>query len=282
MSEFKFACPVCGQHMMCDSSQSGSVMECPTCFQKITAPQSPASDDQKLIITGTKVGERPAQKIVTDNAGAAPTARSFPLGIIILVIVVGAAAAAAFAFRGNFLHDDATMKPVAEGTAAPSPQKTAPAVTASLPLPTGTNFWTLNVGAVGTPGSASSGRVHGKDFVAEHMVLDGGTLTLRTQNNPPDAGVSIYLQANRSEELAGQTINIKSDSANRPQVNLRFKDAAGQAVTESVQGYAMRIEFGQVASGHIPGKIYLCAPDEMKSYVVGAFNAEILKPKPAQ
>ena len=64
MSEFKYACPVCGQHIKCDSSQVGTVMECPTCFQKITVPQAPDTDDQKLIITGTKVGsERPAQKI---------------------------------------------------------------------------------------------------------------------------------------------------------------------------------------------------------------------------
>ncbi len=63
MSEFKYACPVCGQHIKCDSSQAGSVMECPTCFQKITVPQAPASADQKFIITGTKVGERPVPTI---------------------------------------------------------------------------------------------------------------------------------------------------------------------------------------------------------------------------
>jgi len=51
MSEFKYACPVCGQHIRCDSSQAGSVMECPTCFQKITVPQAPASEEQKLILT---------------------------------------------------------------------------------------------------------------------------------------------------------------------------------------------------------------------------------------
>ena len=56
MSEFKYACPVCGQHIKCDSSQSGTVMECPTCFQKIIAPQAPATDDPKFIITGTKSG----------------------------------------------------------------------------------------------------------------------------------------------------------------------------------------------------------------------------------
>ena len=62
MSEFKYACPVCGQHIKCDSSQSGTQMECPTCFQKIIVPQAP-TDEQKLILTGTKVGgERPLPK----------------------------------------------------------------------------------------------------------------------------------------------------------------------------------------------------------------------------
>ena len=41
-------------------------MECPTCFQKITVPQAPASADPKLIIAGTKVGERAA---TPDHAG---------------------------------------------------------------------------------------------------------------------------------------------------------------------------------------------------------------------
>ena len=41
MSEFKFACPVCGQHITAGSSASGSQIVCPTCFQKIVVPQAP-------------------------------------------------------------------------------------------------------------------------------------------------------------------------------------------------------------------------------------------------
>jgi regulation of enolase protein 1 (concanavalin A-like superfamily) len=105
MSEFKFACPVCGQHMACDSSQSGTVMECPTCFQKITAPQAPAAgNDQKFVLTGTKVGERPMPKLAAENPGAVPSAKSFPWGILILVMVVGVAGAGVFALRGKLFH----------------------------------------------------------------------------------------------------------------------------------------------------------------------------------
>ena len=42
MSEFKFACPVCGQRMAVESSASGAQVECPTCFQIIIVPKAPA------------------------------------------------------------------------------------------------------------------------------------------------------------------------------------------------------------------------------------------------
>ncbi|HEY5041466.1 MAG TPA: hypothetical protein VIK53_05630 [Verrucomicrobiae bacterium] len=101
MSEFKFACPVCGQHMMCDSSQGGSVMDCPTCFQKITAPQAPASDDQKFILTGTQVTEK---RIATRGLATAPGKRDSDKSVwkvAVVVAVLALVGAAAFALRGK-------------------------------------------------------------------------------------------------------------------------------------------------------------------------------------
>ncbi len=101
MSEFKYACPVCGQHMKCDSSQAGSVMECPTCFQKITVPQAPASDDPKFIITGIKKGERPPPKIPEANPYALPQAKGFPGALVVVMIFMFIGAAVAFVYRGT-------------------------------------------------------------------------------------------------------------------------------------------------------------------------------------
>ena len=101
MSEFKYACPVCGQHIKCDSSQAGTQMECPTCFQKITVPQAPAADDLKFIITGTKVGERPIPTAPMDASAATPPAKDSPVAGIAFVILLCAAVVAAFVFRGN-------------------------------------------------------------------------------------------------------------------------------------------------------------------------------------
>ena len=41
MSEFKFFCPQCGQHILCDTGHSGSQINCPVCQKAIVVPQAP-------------------------------------------------------------------------------------------------------------------------------------------------------------------------------------------------------------------------------------------------
>jgi len=38
MSEFKFSCPECGQHILCDTSYSGAQIDCPICQKPIVVP----------------------------------------------------------------------------------------------------------------------------------------------------------------------------------------------------------------------------------------------------
>ena len=127
MSEFKYACPVCGQHIQCDSTQSGTVMECPTCFQKITVPQAPATDDPKFIITGTKVGERPIPAAVADS-GMAPTPapqENSSLPAIVFIVLLCAVAVALFAFHGRIF----------KSTGAPANQVTSASNGKQMPSP---------------------------------------------------------------------------------------------------------------------------------------------------
>ena len=102
MSEFKFACPVCGQHITADSSTSGGQIECPTCFQKIVVPQAPASQDTKFILSASQVGKpRPASVEGASQLGPlrASSPRSSILAAVVLVLLLGAAGAALFVFR---------------------------------------------------------------------------------------------------------------------------------------------------------------------------------------
>jgi DNA-directed RNA polymerase subunit RPC12/RpoP len=126
MSEFKFVCPVCGQHIKCDSSQGGSTIECPTCFQKIIAPQAPATDDPKFILTGTKVGgERPLPTGGPDAGPATAPEKHFPIGVFIVLLC--AAAAAVLVFRGRIFKSTAGPAgpgiTVANETSKPAPPK---------------------------------------------------------------------------------------------------------------------------------------------------------------
>ena len=40
MAEFTFSCPQCGQHIACDTSYSGSEIDCPSCQKSIIVPQA--------------------------------------------------------------------------------------------------------------------------------------------------------------------------------------------------------------------------------------------------
>ena len=108
MSEFKYACPVCGQHIRSDSSQTGTVVECPTCFQKITVPQAPATGDAKFIIRGSKAEDRPAPRAPAGPGAATAPAKRSPLAAIALGIVLCAAGAAIFVFRGSIFRSAPT------------------------------------------------------------------------------------------------------------------------------------------------------------------------------
>src|SRR5277367_2198561 len=100
MSEFKYACPVCGQHIKCDSSQAGAQMECPTCFQKITVPQAPSSDEQKFIITGTKKSDRPVPTIPESTSSFVPAAKGFPGWLVVVIILIFIGVVVAYVYHG--------------------------------------------------------------------------------------------------------------------------------------------------------------------------------------
>ncbi len=105
MSDFKYACPVCGQHIKCDSSQAGTVMDCPTCFQKIVVPQPPANADPKFILTGTQFVEKKIPDAVARAAaglGGTPEKKSPLAAVLFVILLLGAGAGAYFYFtRGG-------------------------------------------------------------------------------------------------------------------------------------------------------------------------------------
>jgi DNA-directed RNA polymerase subunit RPC12/RpoP len=286
MSEYKYACPVCGQHMRCDSSQAGTVMECPTCFQKITAPQAPAAgDDQKFVLTGTKVGERPLPKTATTTPSTAPAAKNFPWVILIVLLMAGLAGAGGFAFRGKLFKSSA-VTPASEvaSTAGeePTPAKTQePGKPAVIAPPASDANWTLAPGTNAIPDAPVAGRIHGQDFIIERASYHDGTFILREGlRGPVEFGMTVNFSGAQAEALSGKTIKIGASADKAAFVTLHWKDNGTAQSQNFANGYAMRLEFGALANNRLPGKIYLCLADAEKSYLLGSFTAEARKPRP--
>jgi len=213
MSEFKFVCPVCGQHIKCDSSQSGSTMECPTCFQKITAPQAPATDDPKFILTGTKVGERPVPAAMANAGTATPPApeKDSYVPAIVLVVLLCAAAVALYAFRGIIFKSDHGA-----ADASGNPPQTAPGRSAAGASSSGGGNLVLNKPVFASSQEANNPSQNGNDG-------DGGTRWC-AQNGSPlqwwkvDLGATAVITNTRVQweqnSVYRYKIEVSSDNAN--------------------------------------------------------------------
>jgi DNA-directed RNA polymerase subunit RPC12/RpoP len=282
MSEFKYACPVCGQHIKCDSSQSGTQMQCPTCFQKIVVPQAP-SEEQKFILTGSKVGgDRPLPKNPHEGMTTHVPTKSVSGIAAVIVIFLFIAVAVAFVYHGTIFKkstapDDGSSSAVAASDSAtpekaPAKKQLPPMI---APLSSDTN-WSLNLKGWAVPDSTAAGRIAGQDFICQRATFSGGTLTLRNG----DLNVTINFGGTTPEALAGKSLNVSTNAAAAARVGFRWK-VDDQAKHESfTNGYAMLLNFGEVEDHRVSGTIYLCTSDENKSYVAGKFDAEIRKSKP--
>ncbi|HTA95294.1 MAG TPA: hypothetical protein VK769_04150, partial [Verrucomicrobiae bacterium] len=260
MSEFKYACPVCGQHIKCDSSQAGSQMECPTCFQKITVPQAPTSEDQKFIITGTKKGERPVSTIPESTSTFVPPAKGFPGWLVVVIILIFIGVVVAYVYHGAKFRfpmmagrDGQPSLTATEETnqvpaKAPKPFKPVPVA----PPASDTN-WMLSLdGMTNFPDATAAGRIHGQDFIVERAGLQNGTLTLRAgKNGAVTFGVEINFGGAQPEALAGQSLNIATNAPMAARVILLWQDGDESAKEILEGGYALKLNFGQLAGNRL-------------------------------
>jgi len=271
MSEFKFACPVCGQHITCDSRTSGTPMECPTCFRKLVIPQPPAAGSPNLVLTASEVTNRPLMVGVAGSVEP-PSRKQFPFAAVALLLVLGVVGGTAFVFRDQLLKIGHGQPEASANSAKKKPKAARP----YAPPANDTN-WTLHLADVEIPDTPAAGRIHGLDFLSQRATLQGGRLEFRQGGT----GLTVQLFAKQGEDLAGQSISIEASRTNSPRVILRWKDEEEKSVTKNIRdGYALRLEFGPATNARMPAKIYLCTPDDAKSYVAGTFIAEIRKATP--
>ena len=278
MSEFKFACPVCGQHITADSSVSGTILECPTCFQRLVVPQAPLSGDPKLILSAAKASATPTS--FSDSGRPAPKSRleNLKKSLVPLALLI-TTGGIAFLLWHNQLTSLANG--LAERATGPAPKPAAPVGFSSPhPIPD-TVKWTLDVTNAAMPNSQVAGAIHGFGFLCERATFKGGRLSLRQGSGAvTDLAITVSLGVRQPEQLIGKVIIVTpSNPVPAPRVALRWKDDQQEPVTQHIHsGYAMKILFGTLTSGRLHGRIYIALPDDQKSFAAGNFDAEIINP----
>ena len=263
-------------------------MECPTCYQKVVAPQAPASADSKLILAGQKYVEKKPNPALT-NGGAlplGPAEKNFPLVIVIVLAVVLGASAAVYVFQQRAERATPTetlpQSPKATNNNNAKPKPKPPEPPKPVAPPANDALWLLSLETATIPETPVAGRIHGQDFIIERAIFQNGNLTLRAgQHGSMEFGAYINFSGAQPEILSGQTINVTTNADKAARITLRWKDTNGVVQKDNFESdYALRLEFGTLARDRLPGKIYLCTPDDEKSYLLGTFNADARKPKP--
>jgi DNA-directed RNA polymerase subunit RPC12/RpoP len=287
MSEFKFACPICGQHITADSKSTGSQLECPTCFRKIVVPQAPASADAKFILSAAEANKpRPPQSTVPglEPISKAPARTAVPIALIALLLALCSAGATLYVFRGKIFKPKKEPGQSAGNSQSESSSDAgtpADSKAASVPAITNNVAWDLELADDAFPDTPSAGKLHGEFVSCNRNTLQGGALGFRQSSRGlPDLSVTIYFFAKQPEELRGKSINVTTNDTPVPRVTVRWKEGKETRSQSFTNGYALKLELGEIAGNHMPGKIYLCLPDEAQSRVAGTFNAEIRKPAP--
>ena len=268
MSDFKFACPVCGQRMAVDSSATGAQVECPTCFQIIIVPKAPTEGSRYQLSATQYI------KPVILPPPAKPQTPMIPqrkTAVVIFILLFACAVITALFIREKIASSEQNQA-MANATNAP--------VIAS-------RFWKLDLSGAAIPNQPVAGQIHGRRFASRQTVLQHGLLIFRSERGwQPPLSAAIFVSTNGfradvAQNLSGKTFDIGTNNAGFvPGVSLFWRDGELRVMEMFTNGYAMKLQFGQPSDNKLPGEIYLCLPDKTKSYLAGIFTAEVLHPPP--
>lgn len=140
--------------------------------------------------------------------------------------------------------------------------------------------WLADISKAAIPRKPAIGRLHGEPFRIEGAVLQGGVLSLRQGSDFfADLEFKLFLFVDGPGRLENQGLDILDEenppTKTVPHVYMSWKpDPKSLPKTKTWTGdYVIRLHFGQVKNGRLPGEIYLCLPDLKQSFVAGTFNA---------
>ena len=128
--------------------------------------------------------------------------------------------------------------------------------------------WTMDMISMKFPKGHASGKVAGNDFKLEWAKYNGATLEIKEQGGRTKFMIFLFLD--KGVTLDGKVFTISPDMRNNkmPHIHIHARTKAWALSAN----YAMRLEFGATKDGKTTGKIYLCLPDDDKTYIAGTIE----------
>jgi len=139
--------------------------------------------------------------------------------------------------------------------------------------------WKTDLKNVKIPTTVPGGMIQGENFASKSAEFSNGILTIRDgEDFFPDHAVMIFLFLKKDEKPEGKSYNISRTSGfGSPHIHMKWKPENSKVPKTKIftKDYSMHLNLGTIKNGKLPGKIYLCLPDEMKSVVAGSFTAVV-------
>ncbi len=137
--------------------------------------------------------------------------------------------------------------------------------------------WTLDISQVSFPDHPASGKLHGFDFNVKSATYRNGIVRI---NSTDGTSLDIFHGLNAAA-VEDQSYQIQSTDDSSANLHVKMSWTEGEVVQSQTfsKGYALKLQFGPVINRTVAAKIYLCFPDDAKSYVTGTFEMRMPKPK---
>jgi hypothetical protein len=146
---------------------------------------------------------------------------------------------------------------------------------ANSPGPANGSGWTMDVKNAQIPDSPITGQIHGQDFAVKRAIFHAGNIKFTTTKNGPSV-----LLLGLGTNISDNTFEVDPNATgNCPQVEISWREDGQNQTQDFDSGYAMQLKFDPAQGRKFHGHIYLCLPDDSKSYIAGAFTASLPRPK---
>lgn len=125
-----------------------------------------------------------------------------------------------------------------------------------------------------------AGKVHGKKFTPEKVLLDNSILTIRQGKEFfPELEVIIFLQGIEKGAIPeGKLFTVNTDNKRHYSIFVKWKEEGKELPEQEItaNGYSLKLSFGkEQTKGILPGKISLSMPGKLDTEINGSFLTHI-------